>query len=184
GLGPGGRRRKDSFHDSQHPQSFGFAQPVRLCVKLPNGLPNHLALGLGEAAGSLAQAANRHLIEGKCDLYCHTMAILPYPAPFGPWLTPIHHGIMNATEEIIAMADYTHPEALVSTDWVAQHSKDANVRVVEVDVDTNAYKEGHVPGSIAWSWNTQLSDTVRRDILSKHQFEKLMSESGIGNDTS
>jgi thiosulfate/3-mercaptopyruvate sulfurtransferase len=81
------------------------------------------------------------------------------------------------------MADYAHPEVLVSTDWVAQHANDANVRVVEVDVDTNAYKEGHVPGAIAWSWTTQLSDTVRRDILNKHQFEKLMGDSGISNDT-
>jgi len=79
------------------------------------------------------------------------------------------------------MAEYAHPEALVSTDWVVQHLNDANVRVIEVDVDTNAYKEGHIPGSIAWSWMTQLSDTVRRDILNKHQFEKLMSESGISN---
>src|SRR5258708_19238237 len=82
------------------------------------------------------------------------------------------------------MADYAHPESLVSTDWVAQHGKDPNVRVVEVDVDTNAYKEGHVPNAIAWAWNTQLCDTVRRDILSKAQFEKLMAESGISNNTS
>ena len=51
------------------------------------------------------------------------------------------------------------------TDWVASHAKDANVRVVEVDVDTKAYDEGHVPGAIAWAWNTQLCDTVIRDIL-------------------
>jgi thiosulfate/3-mercaptopyruvate sulfurtransferase len=82
------------------------------------------------------------------------------------------------------MAEYAHPESLVSTEWVAQHAKDPNVRVVEVDVDTNSYKEGHVPGAIAWAWNTQLCDTTRRDILSKAQFEKLMSESGIGNQTS
>ncbi|MGH9558712.1 MAG: sulfurtransferase, partial [Bryobacteraceae bacterium] len=81
------------------------------------------------------------------------------------------------------MAEYAHPEALVSTDWVAQHSKDQNVRVAEIDVDTNAYKEGHVPGAIGWAWNTQLCDTTRRDILSKDQFEKLMSESGISNNT-
>ena len=81
------------------------------------------------------------------------------------------------------MSDYAHPEALVSTEWVAQHAKDPEVRVVEVDVDTNSYKEGHVPGAIAWAWNTQLCDTLRRDILSKAQFEKLMSESGISNDT-
>ena len=81
------------------------------------------------------------------------------------------------------MADYAHPETLVSTDWVAQHSKDANVRVAEVDVDTKAYDEGHVPGALGWNWTTQLCDTVRRDILSKSQFEKLMSDSGVSNDT-
>ena len=81
------------------------------------------------------------------------------------------------------MAEYAHPEVLVSTDWVAQHAEDANVRVVEVDVDTAAYNEGHVPGAIAWAWNTQLCDTVRRDILSKEQFEELMQSSGVGNDT-
>lgn len=81
------------------------------------------------------------------------------------------------------MASYAHPEVLVSTDWVASHSKDANVRVVEVDVDAKAYEEGHVPGAIAWAWNTQLCDTVVRDILPKASFEKLMTQSGVGNDT-
>ena len=61
------------------------------------------------------------------------------------------------------MADYAHPEALVDTAWVAQHAKDSNVRVVEVDVDTSAYEQGHIPGAIAWNWTTQLCDTVRRD---------------------
>jgi thiosulfate/3-mercaptopyruvate sulfurtransferase len=81
------------------------------------------------------------------------------------------------------MANYAHPEALVSTDWVAQHGKDANVRIAEVDVDTNAYKEGHVPGAIGWNWNSQLCDVVRRDVVSKAQFEKLMADSGISNST-
>ena len=77
------------------------------------------------------------------------------------------------------MATYAHPETLVSTDWAAAHATDDNVRIVEVDVDTKAYDEGHVPGAIAWAWNSQLCDTVRRDILSKQQFEELMSASGI-----
>ena len=81
------------------------------------------------------------------------------------------------------MANYAHPELLVSTEWVAQHGKDRNVRIVEVDVDTNAYNEGHIPGAIAWAWNTQLSDNVRRDILSKEALESLLSESGIANDS-
>jgi thiosulfate/3-mercaptopyruvate sulfurtransferase len=81
------------------------------------------------------------------------------------------------------MADYAHPETLVGTDWVAAHAKDPNVRVVEVDIETSAYQEGHAPGAISWSWNKQLCDTVRRDILSPRAFEALMSESGIGNST-
>jgi thiosulfate/3-mercaptopyruvate sulfurtransferase len=81
------------------------------------------------------------------------------------------------------MANYAHPEALVSTEWVAQHGKDANVRVVEVDVDTTEYSKGHVPGALGWNWTSQLCDTVRRDILSKAQFEQLMASSGISNGT-
>ena len=73
------------------------------------------------------------------------------------------------------MSDYANPETLVSTAWAGEHVKDPNVRVVEVDVDTSAYNEGHVPGAIAWAWNKQLCDTVRRDILSQQDFEKLMS---------
>lgn len=81
------------------------------------------------------------------------------------------------------MANYVHPEALVDTDWVVAHSKDPNIRIVEVDVDTKAYDEGHVPGAIAWAWNSQLCDTLVRDIVPKDAFEKLMNDSGIGNDT-
>ena len=81
------------------------------------------------------------------------------------------------------MATYAHPETLVSTDWVAEHVNDFDVRVVEVDVDTKAYDEAHVPGAIAWAWNTQLCDTLRRDILSKAQFEELMAASGVTPET-
>ena len=56
--------------------------------------------------------------------------------------------------------DYAHPEVLVGTDWVAARIGDPGVGVAEVDVDTKAYDEGHVPGSIGWDWNTQLCDTV------------------------
>ncbi len=82
------------------------------------------------------------------------------------------------------MANYAHPEVLVDTQWVEQHKGDANVRIVEVDVDTTAYDQGHVPGAIGWNWTTQTQDPVRRDIPTQEQFEKLVSESGISrNDT-
>lgn len=79
------------------------------------------------------------------------------------------------------MSDYKHPEVLVSTEWVASHASDPNVRLVEVDVDTTAYDKGHVQGAVGWNWQSQLQDNIRRDLLTKSQFEDLMSASGIGN---
>jgi thiosulfate/3-mercaptopyruvate sulfurtransferase len=81
------------------------------------------------------------------------------------------------------MAQYAHPEMLVDTAWVSEHGRDAGIRLVEVDVDTAAYDQGHISGAIAWNWTTQLCDTVQRDIIPKDAFEKLMADSGVGNDT-
>ncbi len=81
------------------------------------------------------------------------------------------------------MADYAHPESLVSTDWVAEHGNDGNVRLVEVDVDTSAYEQGHIAGAVGWNWQSQLQQPVRRDLASKEEIEQLLGGSGIGNDT-
>ena len=81
------------------------------------------------------------------------------------------------------MAGYAQPEVLVTTDWVAEHGSDAGVRLLEVDVDTAAYDEGHISGAVGLNWQTQLCDQVRRDILTKEQFEQLCQDSGISNDT-
>jgi thiosulfate/3-mercaptopyruvate sulfurtransferase len=72
---------------------------------------------------------------------------------------------------------------LVTTEWVAAHAKDANVRIAEVDVDTAAYDQGHVPGSAGWNWTTELCDTVVRDIVPKNKLEALLGKSGIDNNT-
>ena len=72
-----------------------------------------------------------------------------------------------------------HPAVLVSTNWVNEHIADANVRIVEIDVDTKAYEAGHIRGAIGWNWQTQLQDQVRRDVASQSAFEALLSASGI-----
>ena len=79
-------------------------------------------------------------------------------------------------------ADYANPETLVSTDWVAEHLNDSNVRLLEVDVDTRAYDEGHIPGAVGLNWETQLQDQLRRDLASKENLEKLMSSAGVTPD--
>lgn len=80
-------------------------------------------------------------------------------------------------------ARVAHPESIVETDWVSDHLRDDNLRLVEVDVDTNAYDQGHIEGAVGWNWTTQLNDTVRRDILSKEQMQRLLGESGVGRNT-
>jgi thiosulfate/3-mercaptopyruvate sulfurtransferase len=81
------------------------------------------------------------------------------------------------------MAEYAHPEVLVSTQWVADHLNAPKVRLVEVDVDTSAYDQGHIAGAVGWNWQSQLQDNVRRDLIDKATLEKLLGQSGISNDT-
>jgi len=81
------------------------------------------------------------------------------------------------------MADYKHPEVLISTEEAAKLQNDPKVRLVEVDVDTSAYAQGHIPGAVGWNWQTQLQDNIRRDLIDKAALEKLLGQSGISNDT-
>jgi thiosulfate/3-mercaptopyruvate sulfurtransferase len=78
---------------------------------------------------------------------------------------------------------YTHPEVLVETDWVAQHLNDPKVRIIESDEDVLLYEVGHVPGAVKVDWHTDLQDQVVRQYLDAQHFSKLMSEKGIGRDT-
>jgi thiosulfate/3-mercaptopyruvate sulfurtransferase len=80
-------------------------------------------------------------------------------------------------------AEYAYPRSLVSTQWVAEHGSDDNVRLVEVDVDTAAYQQGHIAGAVGWNWQSQLQQMVRRDIISKEEMEQLLGDSGIDNNT-
>jgi thiosulfate/3-mercaptopyruvate sulfurtransferase len=72
--------------------------------------------------------------------------------------------------------------ALVSTDWAEKNLNADNTVFVEVDEDTTAYDNGHLPGAIKLDWKTDLQDPVRRDFVNKEQFEALLSSRGIGND--
>jgi thiosulfate/3-mercaptopyruvate sulfurtransferase len=73
-------------------------------------------------------------------------------------------------------------DVLVSTQWVADHLNDAKVKLIEVDVDTTQFGEGHIAGAAGFNWTSQLQDQVRRDIASKEQIEQLLSDAGVSND--
>ena len=78
---------------------------------------------------------------------------------------------------------YASDSVLVDADWAQRHLSDPNVRFVEVDVDTTSYEQSHIPGAVGWNWTSQLADGVRRDIATREEFSKLLSESGIGPHT-
>ena len=79
----------------------------------------------------------------------------------------------------IAARGYTHPEVLVSTDWVAAHLSDPAVRIVESNEDTLLYASGHLPGAVHVDWTADLNDPIRRDYITRKGFEALMSRIGV-----
>ena len=83
------------------------------------------------------------------------------------------------------MADkgYANPDVLVSTEWVAAHLNDKNIRLLESNEDVLLYDTGHIPGSQKIDWQEDLNDAVVRDYLGQQQFQTLMEQLGISNDT-
>lgn len=78
---------------------------------------------------------------------------------------------------------YAHPEAVVSTQWVAQHLDDPSVRIVESDEDVLLYDTGHIPGAVKIDWQTDLQDPIIRDYLDAERFATLTASRGIRPET-
>ena len=72
---------------------------------------------------------------------------------------------------------------LVSTDWLEKNLNNPKLRLIEVSVDTGVYERGHIQGAVNFKWHTDLVDPVKRDIASKENFEKLLRQAGINNDS-
>jgi thiosulfate/3-mercaptopyruvate sulfurtransferase len=79
----------------------------------------------------------------------------------------------------IAARGYANPDVLVSTDWVAAHLNDPNVRIIESNEDPLLYPSNHIPGAVQVDWTRDLNDPLRRDYLNKSGFEELMSRIGV-----
>ncbi|CAO6130692.1 SseA Rhodanese-related sulfurtransferase [Candidatus Pelagibacterales bacterium] len=72
---------------------------------------------------------------------------------------------------------------LVSTDWLEKNLNNPKLRIIEVSVDTGVYERGHIQGAVNFKWHTDLVDPVKRDIASKENFEKLLKQAGVNNDS-
>jgi len=80
------------------------------------------------------------------------------------------------------MAEYSNPEVLVSTEWVAEHIDDPSIVIVESNEDILLYETGHIQNAVKVDWQNELQDQLVRDYVNKDDFERLMSEKGISND--
>jgi thiosulfate/3-mercaptopyruvate sulfurtransferase len=82
----------------------------------------------------------------------------------------------------MAKDGYAKP-VLVTTGWLAERLGQASLVVAEVDENPDLYDEGHIPGAVKLHWRDDLQDHVERDLVEKDEFERVLAERGIGNDT-
>lgn len=74
---------------------------------------------------------------------------------------------------------YSNPEALVSTQWLADNLDKPGLAVIECDEDILLFATGHIPGAVKLDWHTELNDPVTRDFLDGHSLAELLSSKGI-----
>jgi thiosulfate/3-mercaptopyruvate sulfurtransferase len=112
--------------------------------------------------------------------------VSPRPA-FRQWGRTAQEEIPMTTTTIgdVSIADksYVHPDALVSTEWLAEHLSDPGIRIVESDEDVLLYDTGHIPGAIKVDWHADLNDPLVRDYIGARQFEELLRAHGIDQST-
>ncbi|GMU66588.1 MAG: sulfurtransferase [Acidobacteriota bacterium] len=75
------------------------------------------------------------------------------------------------------------PEVLVTTEWVAAHAGDPDLRLVESNEDPLVYPSGHIAGAVEIDWARDLNDPLRRDYLDGEHFAALARRHGISPST-
>jgi thiosulfate/3-mercaptopyruvate sulfurtransferase len=86
--------------------------------------------------------------------------------------------LLFAAPVVAAPSDF-----LVTTDWLEKNLNNPKLRLIEVSVDTGVYERGHIQGAVNFKWHIDLVDPVKRDIASKENFEKLLRQAGVNNDS-
>ena len=81
-----------------------------------------------------------------------------------------------------ALADFAHPERLVTPDWLSGNLGRPGLAIVESDEDVLLYDTGHIPGAVKIDWHTDLNDPHVRDYIDGAQFAELMDRKGISRD--
>ncbi len=91
--------------------------------------------------------------------------------------------LLIAGSLLLGSAHAAPGDFLVSTDWLEKNINNPKLRLIEVSVNPGVFERAHIPGAVNFEWHTDLVDTVRRDIASQQNFEKLLRNAGINNDS-
>ena len=97
-----------------------------------------------------------------------------------------HHEHADQDRKI---AEYEHPERLVTTRWLAEQIEAGNtgpgtdIVILESDEDVLLYETGHIPTALKLDWHQDLNDPIGRDYVDAEQFATVMTDRGIGRDT-
>ena len=83
----------------------------------------------------------------------------------------------------VSATSYANPDALVTTEWLAENLDNPGLRIIEVDEDVAAYAKSHIPGAVAWNWTTDLHHPVRRDYIGQDGFVELLQTAGVDGGT-
>src|SRR5207253_2901663 len=103
--------------------------------------------------------------------------------PFDRFFSSNRSFVISHFLEEFELSSQTQTKALVTTEWIAEHSKDSGLRLVEVDVDPSVYEKGHIEGAVGWNWKRDLQDQLARDIAPKDALAELLGRSGITPET-
>jgi thiosulfate/3-mercaptopyruvate sulfurtransferase len=85
---------------------------------------------------------------------------------------------------MFAATAYARPEMLVSTEWLAAHLNDPDIRIVDMRRAAADFEAGHVPNAVYLA-NDDIRDrnAAPTFLPTTAQFEALMGRLGIGNKT-
>ena len=85
---------------------------------------------------------------------------------------------------MLAAAGYARPEMLVSTDWLAGHLADPDIRIVDMRRAASDFEAGHIPNAVYLA-NDEIRDPHAPPTFlpTQAEFEAIISRLGIGNKT-
>ncbi|MBA3917657.1 MAG: sulfurtransferase [Gemmatimonas sp.] len=86
-------------------------------------------------------------------------------------------------DPVIVAKGYTHPDKLVSTEWLAANLGAPSLRLLECNEDVLLYDVEHIPGAQKLDWHVDLNDQVERDYITRTGFEELLRARGIDEHT-